>query len=660
MSTLVLLLGTLFLSSPALAEEMTLAVLPLDKAAASEEYAGLGKALAGMLVTDLSAVPGIKLVERERLQALLDELELNSGDFVDPKSAQKLGKGVGARFVLAGSFSVVGEQFVLDARVVSVESGEIYKAADANGLITDIVSVEKDLVESLLTGLAVSLTSSLKRQLYSVAPTEDFGAFTAYGEGIEAQDAGNLEAARGAYERAVAADPDFAEARSALAGVKAAMAEYLADRNVKYNTAYRAMNLRVLEQTTDMREMKKDQLDMTAMSQFAVRLSALENEGMDCQRMAEMRAYLELVDFQVAEPERLPGKDAQGRSNGVLSFEVGKVAEDMSMVRYDHGAGGPMMAQQSPSRSAGNFRNIHRFLFANEWHDVLRFEPSTGYFGSASRCMEGTELVDEVDRMRADLKRAGLSDFSGHRSGAVTLDHEMQGLWLVWAARSLGASEELGRRSERFLSVVELSNPATASEEEKALERWGLGVLETVVREAKWRDQFNASLYGLSEQDMLTFLEGYERKDPAVVVMDDPACDYWFTSQHSSVRSNMKSYREEELEEDWFWMRTNMSRAATLYGPMRDMGCVVGEPARYEGIAEVMPMMRGAHDAYQRTPIPPDDTICESFGGSFGMTLDSYEQNLQYLSGTAHEPQVLAGVLLTYHQLNNMGCINPP
>lgn len=80
MSTLVLLLGTLFLSSPALAEEMTLAVLPLDKAAASEEYAGLGKALAGMLVTDLSAVPGIKLVERERLQALLDELELNSGE----------------------------------------------------------------------------------------------------------------------------------------------------------------------------------------------------------------------------------------------------------------------------------------------------------------------------------------------------------------------------------------------------------------------------------------------------------------------------------------------------------------------------------------------------------------------------------------------------
>ncbi|MFT5585029.1 MAG: TolB-like protein [Cognaticolwellia sp.] len=521
MQALLLMLGTLLFSAPAFAEEMTLAVLPLDKAAASDEYAGLGKALAGMLVTDLSAVPGIKLVERERLQALLDELELNSGDFVDPKSAQKLGRGVGARFVLAGSFSVVGEQFVLDARVVSVESGEIYKAADANGLITDFVSVEKDLVESLLTGLAVSLTSSVKRQLYSVAPTEDFGAFTAYGEGIEAQDSGNLEAARAAYERAVAADPDFAEARIALAGVKAAMAEYLAERNVKYDTAYRTMNLKVLDQSRDMRELSATDMDMDTMRRFVLRLGALENEGMDCQRMAEMRAYLELVEFQVTEPEPLPGKDEQGRDNGVLSYEANKIAKDLSFVGYEQGAGGPNRARQSPARAAGAFRNTHRFLFDDEWNNVLRFEPSSGYFASASRCLQGQELVNEVDRMRADLKRSGQSKESGSRSGAVTLDHEMQALWLVWSARSVGSSTELGRRSERFLSQVQLSDPAGATEEQKELERWGLGILEQVVRDAKWRDQYNAALYGLSEEEMLTFLQGYEQLDPKVVAVDN-------------------------------------------------------------------------------------------------------------------------------------------
>ncbi|MFT5585028.1 MAG: hypothetical protein ACI9VR_002616 [Cognaticolwellia sp.] len=125
------------------------------------------------------------------------------------------------------------------------------------------------------------------------------------------------------------------------------------------------------------------------------------------------------------------------------------------------------------------------------------------------------------------------------------------------------------------------------------------------------------------------------------------------------MRSNMKSYRQEEEEEDWFWMRVNMSRAATLYGPMRDMGCVVGEDARYLGLQDAMPMLRGAQSAYDRTLIPEDDNFCEIFGNGFGTALDSYQANLQYLVGSAQEPQILGSMLLTYHQVNNMGCINP-
>ena len=659
MRALALILGAWLISSPALAEEMTLAVLPLEKAAASDEYAGLGKALAGMLVTDLSAVPGIKLVERERLQALLDELELNSGDFVDPKSAQKLGKGVGARFVLAGSFSVVGEQFVLDARVVSVESGEIYKAADASGLITDFVSVEKDLVESLLTGLAVSLTSSMKRQLYSVAPTEDFGAFTAYGEGIEAQDAGNLEAAREAYERAVAADPDFSQAREALAGVKAAMAEYLADRNVKYNTAYRSMNLKVLENTQDMRELEGP-LDMAAMSRFTLRLSALENEGMDCQRMAEMRAYLEKVDYKVSQPERLAGKDAQGRDNGVLGYESGKLAKDWNFVRYEHGAGGPAMASQQATRAAILFRDLNQFLFDDEWNDVTRFEPTSSYFSSMSRCLQGEELLTELDRFGRVLEeRAEVEVEDRGYLAHVPMDLQLEALWLLWAAKQTGSSTELGRRSERFLGRVQLRDPAGASAAQKSIERFGMGVLEDVVRSAKWRDEFNANMYGNSPEYMLEWLAGYVAKDPDYVNVQAEQCAYFLNAQLPSARSNLKGYREENEEEDWFWAQTHLSRGVIMYGPMRDMGCIPDQPANYTGLTDALPMLKGALDAYERTPIPEDDSVCASFGSGFRMTIESFEQNLQYLAGTPNEAQVLAGMMVTYHQMNNMGCINP-
>ncbi len=656
----VLILGTLLFSTPALAQDMTLAVLPLDKASASEEYAGLGKALAGMLVTDLSAVPGITLVERERLQALLDELELNKGEFVDPKSAQKLGKGVGARFVLTGSFSVVGQQFVLDARVVSVESGQIYKAADAAGQITDFVSVEKDLVENLLVGLAVSLSSSVKRQLYSVAPTEDFDAFSAYGAGIEAQDAGDLEAARAAYERAVAADPEFVQARNALAGVKAAMAEYLAERNVKYDTAYRAMNLKVLDSTVDMREYSGP-LDMNAMTGFALRLSALENEGMDCQRMAEMEAYLERVDFEVAKPEPLPGKDEQGRPNGVLGYDTGKLAKDLGFVRYERGAGGPAMASQSETRAAGLFRDMDQFIFDDEWHDIARFEPTSAYLSSMSRCFQGEELLAELDRFAEELDARPAFEVSDRGYlGNVPMDLRMDALWLIWSAKQVGSSTELGRRSEIFLSRIQLNDPASASDAEKAVEKFGMSVLDEMVRSAKWRDQFNATMYGNSPEYMAEWLAGFVAKDPDYVVLNSKNCSYFLNSQLPSARSSLKEYQEELAEEDWFWAQTNLSRGVVQYGPMRDMGCVPGEEAQYTTLAQAMPLLRGAVDAYERTPLDPDDTTCASFGSGFSQAIDSFEQNLSYISGSPTEPQVLASMLGTYHQMNNFGCINPP
>ena len=50
-----------------------------------------------MLITDLSNVKSIQIVEREKLESLLKEIELGEGKFIDPNTAQKLGKGLGGR-----------------------------------------------------------------------------------------------------------------------------------------------------------------------------------------------------------------------------------------------------------------------------------------------------------------------------------------------------------------------------------------------------------------------------------------------------------------------------------------------------------------------------------------------------------------------------------
>ncbi len=88
-------------------------------------YEGLGRALAGMLTIDLSVAPGLTLVERAQLDALTTELSLAESSFLDLATAQKLGKGFGAAFVVVGGYSVVGETFLLDAGLLKVETGDV-------------------------------------------------------------------------------------------------------------------------------------------------------------------------------------------------------------------------------------------------------------------------------------------------------------------------------------------------------------------------------------------------------------------------------------------------------------------------------------------------------------------------------------------------------
>ena len=65
------------------------------------------------------------LVERKALGKLLAEQELALHGFVRPEDAARVGKLVGARFLLTGRVFTLGDNTVIAARLVSVESGRL-------------------------------------------------------------------------------------------------------------------------------------------------------------------------------------------------------------------------------------------------------------------------------------------------------------------------------------------------------------------------------------------------------------------------------------------------------------------------------------------------------------------------------------------------------
>lgn len=425
------------------AEPPTLAVLPLEKGAGSAQYDGLGRALAGMLVSDLSTLPGLRLVERDQLDALLAEMKLKDTGFLDPKTAQKLGKGVGARFVVAGSFTVVEPRFVLDARVVEVQSGEIVKAAAADGTVEDFVAVEKELVEELVAGLDLTLTSSERRKLLTQAPTEKFAAFTAWSQGMARKEEGKVEEAKAAFERALAVDPAFADAQAALGELAAAVKVIQAERESKATVVRDARHAAVLAEIPDERTRPKGfTYDVETLADWAIRLGVLEAEGRECERYAEMRHYLDRVGWKVTEP---PGRPKDG---GVFGFVVYERAKGRGLDGANVEPGTPEHLRAGiPTRVAGLFRDTPSFVMAEH----TQYKRGHGLVSSLLACHAPKAALAEIDGLLAAVRKAGVAGVGVDIRMPLTLEERLELLWARTRAEHLGADAELARRTQALL-----------------------------------------------------------------------------------------------------------------------------------------------------------------------------------------------------------------
>ena len=127
----------------------TIGVLYFDYGGKNAELEPLSKGLAQMLISDLAAVDTIRVVERERLQAVLDEQKLGHGGKIDGRTAARIGKLLGARYLVLGTYFDAMGAFRADARLVNVETGQIVKSIGANGKAEDFMSLEQTLAEGL-------------------------------------------------------------------------------------------------------------------------------------------------------------------------------------------------------------------------------------------------------------------------------------------------------------------------------------------------------------------------------------------------------------------------------------------------------------------------------------------------------------------------------
>lgn len=217
--TLVLLLILLLPAAFLPGQERTLGVLYFEAAgssAAARPDAGerelLSLALTEMMISDLSRLSALRLVERRSLDEVLKEQSLSLSGLVDEESALQVGRLLQARYLLAGRLLFSGSLVTLSGRITDTETGEIAAAATRTGEAASLFRLQKELAGELVAAWGIPL-SAAERALLAEGGSVALEGLLSFGNALAAGDRGDWDRALEYLKAAVRLEPGFALAQ---------------------------------------------------------------------------------------------------------------------------------------------------------------------------------------------------------------------------------------------------------------------------------------------------------------------------------------------------------------------------------------------------------------------------------------------------------------
>ena len=199
----------------------TVAVMPLRFVGADSSLAPLERGLAELITTDLSRSSQLTVVERARLQALLDEIALQQSGATDSATNVRAGRIIQAGRIVNGQILQDGERLRVDAAIVNTQTSAVTGGAADENTLEQLFEIEKAIVLQLFDSLGVQLTTA-ERNAIEQRPTRSLQAFLAYSRGLSLEDRGLYEEAARNYQEAVRIDPSFGQAAQKSAETQAA------------------------------------------------------------------------------------------------------------------------------------------------------------------------------------------------------------------------------------------------------------------------------------------------------------------------------------------------------------------------------------------------------------------------------------------------------
>jgi tetratricopeptide (TPR) repeat protein len=181
----------------------------------------LQKGLVDMLITDLSQIKMLTVIERSKLNMLMNEMALTQTGLMQEDMAPRLGQLLGASHIINGTLiGLGGTDLQIDAGISHVKYGIQSKPEKVFGSLREFIKAEKDLVFAIVRKFGIKLSPE-ERKAIEELPTENMLAFMAYCRGLDLADQGRYAQARSHFNRAVKLDPNYIQAQSGIIKMEA-------------------------------------------------------------------------------------------------------------------------------------------------------------------------------------------------------------------------------------------------------------------------------------------------------------------------------------------------------------------------------------------------------------------------------------------------------
>ncbi len=183
-----------------------------------EDFEALTIGLQQMLTTELAANTNLRIVDRSRIkEVMMAEQDLGASGRVDAGTAARIGKIVGARYVVMGGFVDWFGDMRLDGSVVSVETTEIVKVQRARGNREELFSLVVELADGLTRGLNLPpLARQALQERERRSEEIPHEAVVLYTRALFYADRGDNERARELFSQITREFPAYTEASEAL------------------------------------------------------------------------------------------------------------------------------------------------------------------------------------------------------------------------------------------------------------------------------------------------------------------------------------------------------------------------------------------------------------------------------------------------------------